>query len=389
MALPPPVELLQELVRRPSVNPMGRTDIPTDIAHESRVADYLGELLRDLGVAFRRHEVTPGRANLVAHFAPPAPSCHLLWEAHQDTVPVDGMTIDPFAGEVRDGRVWGRGACDVKGGITAMLSAFARHVAANKPGSAAVTLAFTIDEEHTFLGVQHLVTTFGHRRPDFAVVAEPTGLNVVDAHKGVVRWALETTGVAAHSSRPEGGRNAIYAMARVVTALEEYATELVRGPRDKRLGTGTLSVGVIAGGVSPNTVPDHCRVELDRRLLPGESAAKAVADATAFVRARCGDAFVTLPAAFACPPLAASRTPAAAGFVRQLLAAIEGVAGPRQIEAVPYGTDASTLAEAGIPAVVFGPGDIAQAHTKDEFLAIDELHAAVEILVRFAGDPHP
>jgi acetylornithine deacetylase len=386
MALPSPVELLRELVRRPSVNPMGRTDVPPDLAFESRVTDYLEGRLRDLGVPVERWEVAPGRCNLVARYAPPNPPFTVLWEAHQDTVPTDGMSVEPFAGELRDGRVYGRGACDVKGGAAAMLTAFARLVTTRPPGSAAVILAFTIDEEHTFLGVQHLVAHLATAGPlpDFAVVAEPTSLNIVSAHKGVVRWALETAGVAAHSSRPEVGVNAIYRMAKVIVALEEYAGELSRGPRDPLLGAGSLSVGMVTGGVSPNTVPDRCRVELDRRLLPGESASAAVAAVEAFVRQRAGVPFASLPPAFACPPLSADRSTA---LVAKLGAAIDAVVGTHRVEAMPYGTDASTIAEAGIPVVVFGPGDIAQAHTRDEFLAVDQLHAAVEVLARFAGGP--
>ena len=197
----------------------------------------------------------------------------------------------------------------------------------------------------------------------------------------VVRWAIETAGVAAHSSRPELGVNAIYRMAKVIVALEEYAGELACGRRDALLGPGTLSVGVVAGGVSPNTVPDRCRVELDRRLLPGESAADAIAAAEAFVRQRAGVPYTSLPPVFACPPLGAELS---ATLVAKLGACIDAVAGSHRVEAMPYGTDASTVAEAGIPVVVFGPGDIAQAHTKDEFIAVDQLHAAAEILVRFA-----
>ena len=379
MALPSVVELVRELVRRPSVNPMGRADVPPEWAHESRVTDYLEAQLRGLGVPVERVEVAPGRCNLVAHYTPPGAPFTVLWEAHQDTVPTDGMTVEPFAAELRDGKVYGRGACDVKGGAAAMLAAFGQLVTTKPPGCAAVTLAFTVDEEHTFLGVQSLMKS--GLKPDYAVVAEPTSLNIVSAHKGVVRWAIETSGVAAHSSRPELGVNAIYRMAKVIVALEEYAGVLAHGRRDALLGPGTLSVGMVAGGVSPNTVPDRCRVELDRRLLPGESPAEAIAAVEAFVRQRAGVPFTTLPPVFACPPLSADLS---ATLVRKLGACIDAVAGTHRVEAMPYGTDASTVAEAGVPVVVFGPGDIAQAHTKDEFIAVDQLHAAVEILVRFA-----
>ena len=176
--------------------------------------------------------MAPGRDNLIATFTPPNPSLHLLWEAHQDTVPADGMTIEPFGGVVRDGKLYGRGACDVKAGGAAMLAAFARLALDPRPGSTAVTLAFTVDEEHTFLGVQALVAD--GVRADLAVVAEPTSLDLVTSHKGVVRWAVETRGVACHSSRPQDGVNAVYAAARLVTRLEQHAAELSRPPAASR-----------------------------------------------------------------------------------------------------------------------------------------------------------
>ncbi len=378
MNLPPLPDLLAGLVRLPSVNPMGRTDLPAHLLHESRVTDYLDAHLRQLPVRVTRRPVAPGRDNLVATFAPPNPPLHLLWEAHQDTVPADGMTVEPFAAEVRDGKLYGRGACDVKAGVAAMLYAFARLVTENPPGAAAVTLAFTVDEEHTFLGVQALVAD--GVRADLAVVAEPTGLDLVTSHKGVVRWTLETTGLACHSSRPADGVNAVYAMAKLVTRLEVYAAELAARPQHPELGPPTISVGVISGGVSPNTVPDRCRIEVDRRLLPGEDPAAAVAEANAALR-ETGVAF-TSAVTFACPPLPAVVPD---HLLVRFGDCIQAVAGrPARQRAVPFATDASTLAEAGVPAVVFGPGDIAQAHTADEWVALAEVEQAADILYRLA-----
>jgi acetylornithine deacetylase len=372
--------LLADLVRLPSVNPMGRTDLPPALVHEARVTDYLEAHLRDLGVPVERQRVAPGRDNLVARYSPPNPPFTVLWEAHQDTVPVDGMTIDPFAAEVRDGKLYGRGACDVKAGIAYMLTAFARLVREKPTGSAAVVLAFTVDEEHTFLGVQHLMRS--GVRADCAVVAEPTGLNIVDAHKGVVRWQIETPGVACHSSRPDQGVNAVYRMARLLLGIEEYAQKLSASRSDPRLGPPTLSVGTVQGGVSPNTVPDRCRIDIDRRLLPGEKPADAVADLDAFLRSYPGVDFpFTTERKLACPPLGSGGS---GELVARLGRAIDAVAGSHEVVAVPYGTDASTIAEAGVPAVVFGPGDIAQAHTKDEWVELGPVEQAAVALFRFA-----
>lgn len=374
---------LADLVQRPSVNPMGRTDIAADIIHETRVTDYLERRLLELDCEYERQEVEPGRYNLVAHYRPKTPAPFtVLFEAHQDTVPVDAMTVEPFGAKVDGGRMYGRGSCDVKAGVTVMLHAFERLVRERPDGSANVTLAFTVDEEHTFLGVQHLVKS--GLRADYAIVAEPTLLNIVHAHKGVVRWQIETPGRACHSSRPEQGVNAVYRMAKVLNGVEAYAEKLRASANDALLGPPTLSVGRITGGVSPNTVPDSCRIEIDRRLIPGEVPAKAVSDLEVFLRTYPGIDFPFTSTAprLSCPPL----NPASSGeLVQRFGAAINSIAGKHEVIGVPFGTDASTIAEAGIPAVVFGPGDIAQAHTKDEWIDLAQLEPAFEILFRFAA----
>jgi acetylornithine deacetylase/succinyl-diaminopimelate desuccinylase family protein len=377
-----PAALLAELVRRPSVNPMGRSDISLSLVYESRVTDYLEAQFHEIGANYRRVPVAPGRDNLVATYDPPGQStATILWEAHQDTVPTDGMTVDPFGGRVENGKLYGRGACDVKAGIAAMFAAFARLVKEKPAGTTRVILAFTIDEEHTFLGAQHLVRD--GLKADFAIVAEPTQLDLVTSHKGVARWQLETHGVACHSSRPENGVNAVYRMAKLIGGIESYAGKLRTTRPDPVLGSPTLSLGRVEGGTSPNTVPDFCRVDLDRRLIPGESTPAAVADLNAYLKSHPGIdfAFTTNPLNLDCPPLAASNSP----WVAQLANSVQTVTGrPAKQLAVPYGTDASTIAEAGIPAVVFGPGDIAQAHTKDEWVELIQVEQAADILFRLA-----
>ena len=377
----PLAETLAELVRLPSVNPMGRTDLPAEILYESRVTAYLEERLRELGAAPRRQVVRPGRDNLIAVYDPPTPPPFtVVFECHQDTVPVDGMIVEPFGAKVEGGKLFGRGACDVKAGATVMLAAFARLIRERPADSARVILAYTVDEEHTFLGVQELVKGL---TADYAIVAEPTLLNIVRAHKGVVRWIVETPGRACHSSRPENGVNAIYRMGRIVGAIEEYANLLQSRPPDSLLGPLTVSVGRIAGGVSVNTVPDVCRIDVDRRLIPGEDAAEAGRDLENYLKSSpaIDFPFALREAHEPCSPL----SPELSGeLVDRLGRAIDAVVGRHEVQVVPFGTDASTIARAGIPAVVFGPGDIAQAHTKDEWIELSQLAPAAEILYRFA-----
>jgi acetylornithine deacetylase/succinyl-diaminopimelate desuccinylase-like protein len=381
--MPETTHILQELVSRPSINPMGR-DLRGPEIYEHQVTAFLEDFFRDLGVRYERQAIAPLRENIVAAFEPPGATWTLVLEAHQDTVPVDGMTIEPFAARIEGGRLYGRGACDVKGGMAAMLTAFARLVREKPPRSARVVMACTVDEESTFLGVQRLVRTDlrgGNRGPIAGVVAEPTGLHIVDAHKGVVRWHLTTAGRSCHSSRPEQGINAIYRMAAVLPLVERFAAELQKTRTHPRLGAATLSVGRIEGGVSVNTVPDRCRVEIDRRLLPGEEPATAPAELAAFLGTHSEVPFECSPIWLNCPALAADES---ATISKRLGRAIDSVIGRHEVEAVPYGTDASTLALADVPSVVFGPGDIALAHTCDESVPLDEVAAAAEILFRLA-----
>src|SRR6185369_3111348 len=204
--------------------------------------------------------------------------------------------------------------------------------------------------------------------PSVAIVAEPTELNVVVAHRGAMRWKLRTTGRACHSSSPQDGVNAIYKMAQVVAALERYADELPRiVPAHLLCGPATLSVGRIQGGISVNTVPDECTIEIDRRCVPGEDSSAAIPQVTAYLRERLDFDFEMLPPWTDGTTLSDRNN---AAWADSLLAQIATVAGQRNKIGVPYGTNASRFAATGVPAVVFGPGSIAQAHTVDEWIDI-------------------
>jgi succinyl-diaminopimelate desuccinylase len=387
---PDAVSLAAKLVSIPSVNPMGG-DSSGPGFFEGHVTDFLVELFRGWGVPCEVHETTAGRANVLAKFSAGESRPTILWDAHQDTVPVEGMTIAPFDPAIRDGRLYGRGSCDVKGGMAAMLAAFGRLVRERPAGSANVVMSCTCDEEATQLGVLDLVrlwtTDVGRSailsaRPAAAIVAEPTNLNVVVAHRGATRWKIRTTGRACHSSDPTKGVNAIYRMAKVVSELDAYAAKLPGlKPAHPLCGPATLSVGKISGGVSVNVVPDACEIEIDRRSMPGDDRVGVMQDVIEHLRSRLDLEFESLPPWIASWPLSDSENGRVAAA---LMSAIEPLVGVRQMQGVAYGTNASTIAAAGVPSVVFGPGSIAQAHTKDEWLPIDELNSAAEILFRFA-----
>jgi acetylornithine deacetylase/succinyl-diaminopimelate desuccinylase-like protein len=375
-----PTELLQALVAIPSLNPMGRP-VSGPEYFETRLTDYLEAWLGELGVRCKRQAVLPGRDNLLAWYDAPGSRRRILWDVHQDTVPADGMTVAPFAGEINQGRLFGRGACDVKGSMAAMLVAFARLVRERPAGSASVLLACTVDEEFTHTGSSRLAES-GHEA-DLAIVAEPTLLNLVVAHKGALRWTIRARGVACHSSTPEKGDNAIYTMGRVLKALEELAATLARSKQDPLLGPPTLSVGRISGGQSVNVVPDLCEIEVDRRLIPGENAVECIRQARERIealglgagRVEFGEPWVHMPPLF----------PRVGNWVEPLARAVAAATGRTpEVGGVPFGTDAGPLDEKGTPCVVFGPGDIAQAHTKDEWINLDQVYLAAEAYFRIA-----
>jgi len=382
---------LRRLVAIPSVNPMGH-DVSGPEFGEARLTEYLESLFDRLGLEHCRDPVHPGRDNLVARLDGDVPCDRggslVLLGVHQDTVPVDGMTIEPFAARVEGGRVFGRGACDVKGGMAAVLAAVARLAGERPRGMPTVIVACTVNEEHGFSGARALARWCGPsgggllpRAPDAAVVAEPTELNVVVAHKGVARWKCHAKGRAAHGARPDAGANAIHAMAHLLVAIEHYAAEI--------LGPATMNVGTIQGGSSVNTVPERCTIEIDRRLLPGEDPDDARGRLIEFVDGRATD---RLPAGTSVEhePLnlrgRALSDECNGPLADRLLRSIEQVAAePRKIR-VPYATNAALYAAAGVPSVVFGPGSVKQAHTADEWIEVESLRQATEIFGRFVRE---
>ncbi|MDA0832112.1 MAG: M20 family metallopeptidase [Planctomycetota bacterium] len=386
-----PLAILQDLISIPSVNPMGR-DLTGPEYFEGRVSDYLCRFFEQLRVPYERIPVVPGRDNVIARFDAPDAQSTIVMDAHQDTVPVDGMTIDPFKPVFRDGKIYGRGSCDVKGGMAAMLAAFARLVLEKPANAANVIMSCTCDEEATVLGICDLVKLWTEpgrssklipKAPDVALVAEPTDLDIVVAHRGATRWKIKTTGRACHSSRPQDGINAIYRMAQVLLALDEYNAQLETLVKPHPLcGAATLSVGRIEGGISVNTVPDVCTIEIDRRVIPGEDGMGVIDDVATFLKSRLTFDVEMLPPWIVGCSLDDSNN---GEWSDRLMEQIAPLAGPRRKLGVAYGTHASRFSAVGMPAMVFGPGSINQAHTVDEWLDIKELDLASEIYYRFCS----
>lgn len=374
-AWPPVVRLLRELVARPSVNPSLLPDRP-DLSGEERVAEFLGDLARRHGLTVSRQAVLPGRRNLLVRLRPTGKvKRRILLAPHLDVVPAEEKRFSP---RIINNRLHGRGACDTKGSVAAFFQALldlASDSPKVRPVHTEIVFAGLVDEEWCQAGSRRL----GERGPkaDLAVAGEPTLLQVVTAHKGNLWLRLETRGRAAHGSTPQLGKNAVLPMARISEVLlTEYAEQLAER-RHPLLGPPTVNLGSIGGGSQPNVVPPSCFVELDRRTLPGETKTSVLAEMQALLDKRGLERPVIMESrGVPCPPL---DTDPDLPLVRQFLR----TANRRKSRGVPYFTDASPIAMGGTPSIVFGPGDVAQAHVLDEYLDLDQLSQAHAVVLRF------
>ena len=365
-------ELLSRLVAIPSVTPGIENG-----AGEAAMADAVESLAGECGAEVERQEVLPGRFNVICSLPADTDAPHLILEAHMDTVALGPMSAGHRPYVDGDGRLHGRGACDTKGSLAAMLLAF-RWTAARDERPARLTLVASVDEETGSAGAKAFAAT----RPaaDGAVVGEPTSLDIVRVHRGGAFWRLVTRGTAAHSSTPERGVNAIYAMVDFLSLLrEEYERRLARRAHPMA-GPSTFSVGTIRAGSSFNMIPDRCEVVLDRRHTPGETGHEVDAELREILDlAR--DRFPELQIDIGDPVIFADvlDVPASAPIVRALRAACDEVTGRARVAGAPYGSDAAILTAGGIPSVLCGPGDIAYAHSADEWVPVGAVVQAAQI----------
>ena len=360
-------ELAQALVRIPSVNPDG--DPGTDRTGEQACAEFLANFLRAEGAEVALHEVHAGRPNVVARFPSAGVKPRLLFAPHTDTVSVAGMTIDPFGGDIRDGKIYARGASDTKGPMAAMLWALAECRDILPHLSYEIWFAGLMGEEAGQDGAKALVA---REKFDFVVVGEPTGLEIVFKHKVDVTARIVATGRAAHSSCPERGENAITKLAAGLLAVEKALTAYFKKISDPVLGHPTFSIGTIRGGTKFNIVPDHAEAVIDLRLLPSQ-----------WNDGEAPEVFEAMRVA--CPGLQVEKimgsealdTDPSHPLITKLVEAGGQPAG------AAWFCDAAIFSAAGTPAVAVGPGSIAQAHTEDEFIEVAALERGVEFFKKF------
>ena len=309
---------------------------------------------------------------------------------HTDVVPVDGQqwTSDPFVVADRDGKLYGRGTADMKGFLACVLAAVPDFV--RRSLTVPIHLAFSYDEEIGCLGVRPMIAEFGTRlvKPRMVLVGEPTSMSVVDSHKGPVRWHVHIKGRAAHSSMAPLGVNSIAIAGKILRELADIEHELKLRPQDARFDPpyATLQVTRIEGGTATNIVPVSCRLDFDVRAIPGVDIAAIDRRVRAFANNVClPDMRKVAPEAGIDMAIANQVPPFAAGAQSEAVALALKLAGQNETHAVSYATEAGLFQVAGSPSVVIGPGDIAQAHTADEWIAKDQIDKCSAFLSRL-GD---
>lgn len=367
-----PIELLQSLVKIPSVNPDNSPG--TDLVGEQAVADFLQPWLEERAYTVRQEQIQLGRPNLIAQAPGDMSRPRILLCPHSDTVGVGNMTIDPFSGELRDDKIWGRGSSDTKGSMAAMLAG----IDANKEILAQLPVAIDfvafMGEESSQHGSKDFAKKYASNYL-FAIAGEPTMLDMVYVTKGSLWFTVDSSGKAAHSSQPHLGENAIMSMARSLDLLNRKFSNKLATYTHPVLGHSTLNIGTITGGSRPNIVPDHCTAEIDIRFTPElQLAGGPLQLVQQFIEERNLPLVIT---SSACNP------PMECPSEHQIISQIQKARPESRLVGAPWFSDAAHLSSQGLPAIAFGPGSIDQAHTKDEFIKADDYLAGVEFFTRF------
>ena len=372
------VKLLGDLISINSVNPLENTLA----MGEKEIASYIRDYLKNIGIKSILQPVLDERPNVIGILEGKSKGKNFVLEAHMDTVKVDNMTIDPFLPKIEKGEMFGRGACDDKGSLAAMLLAMKLLKQKNVPLKGDVYLAAVVDEEHKYRGVSHLLNQ--ELRFDAGIVGEPTNLDILIAHKGCLRWRIITKGISVHSSEPEKGKNAICLMSEVIDALQKRLIPLCRKKSHPLVGSPTLSVNIIQGGIQVNTIPDRCFIEIDRRIIPGENDQDVLKGVDEFLdelrkenpllEVERENPFLTSP------PMQINEDEE---VVQALFkCAKDNKATEPKIRGGRFDSDAGKFVARGTPTPVFGPGDITQAHSENEWVEIKQVVQAAEIIAQ-------
>lgn len=369
--IPDVVDLLRDLVAVDTTNPGG---------DELRAAELLAELFDAHGVPAQVDTYADGHANLVATADLGGDGPTVMLNSHLDVVPAGGdWTSAPFDPELRDGRMYGRGSADAKGSLAPMAVAALRLLGSPASGEMGGRIVYTAvgDEEVGSGGARHLLTD---NVPDAAIVGEPTGLRLLAAHKGSVRPVIEVRGVAAHAATPDAGVNAIRGLGPLLELLDQYSATL--GRRSHPLtGRPTATPVLVEGGEAPNAVPAVCRVTLDRRLVPGETADQALAELDELLATYSREHAPFGASVVECAPSTGgpSETAETDPFVVACRAGLVSVGMDDRPGGLVVNCDMTHFRAAGVPTVVLGPGELEAMHVVDESIAVDDVYHAVEV----------
>ena len=369
--------LLRELVRTDSRNPSLASDAPA----EGPIARLLADTLTQWGLDVRIIEAAPGRPNVVATLRGSGGGRSLMFNGHMDVVGVENMTHAPFDAFVRDDRLYGRGASDMKGGVAAMCAAAAR-IKGSLKGD--LIVACVADEEWRSIGTASLVAS--GVRADAAIVTEPTGLAIMPAHKGFAWFEIIFHGRAAHGSRWDLGVDAIRHAGLLLAELEQLDANVLPKKQHALLGRPSLHAGEIRGGLGLSTYPDRCVLRIERRTIPGESIGdvqREIDDVCHRLRDRHSSVSADVKLLFSQPP---SDVSPEEPICRALEKAVRSQGVATRVAGMSAWTDAALLNDAGIPAVCFGPGDMGLAHAAEEYIEVREVEQAAEILASLARD---
>lgn len=360
-------DLLEQMVETNSINPtLGRG--PGEFAMSNLIYDRLTSIS---GLELRRQPVSDGRSNVIAILRGSGGGKSLMLNGHTDTVGIEGMTIEPFRPFVENGRLHGRGACDMKGALAAMIWAVKSLAESGTRLRGDLLFTAVVDEEYKSIGIKKLVEEY---RADAAIVGEPTEMKVAIAHKGFVWIEVEVKGRATHGSVPEKGIDAIAQTAKVVSRLEKLQ-ERLGGRVHPLLGSAKIHNSTIEGGTDWSIIPDHCLLRLERRTLPGESAASAMGEIEEIlesIKHETSDFNATVRSPYDMPPLETDPEVEIVQVLRKALVEVRGTEDP--VIGVPYWTDGAILSKlASIPTCIFGPGEIGIAHSADEYVNLKDV----------------
>lgn len=373
------LEIVQDLIRIPSHLKIEQ--------QEKQVSAFVRDELVKMGIEVDFQEVEKGRCNVIAKMKGKGGGRSLAFNGHLDTVPPGEGMRDPYLPVVKEGRLYGRGSCDMKGAVGAMMYTLLLFKKAGLTLEGDLYFTAVVGEETGGVGTRHLVQ-HGFRA-DYAIVGEPTDLTIVSSHKGVCSIEVEIRGRACHGSIPEQGSNAIVAVSDFIQKVKEKLLPELSRRTQEHVGCATLNFGVIHGGTKVNIVADRCTLELDRRWVRGESMQDAANEIESLVGEVCerdpglhGEVRVLQPHDAYLGPLCVPEDHEVIGLVKN---ALRSIGRSPVVTGMQGWTDAATLHHGGTPTVIFGPGSISQAHTVEEYVEISQLIEAVKSYIAIAA----